>query len=290
MLTAATWENILETVKTIGFADVLDMVIIAYLLYKLIGLVRETRAGQLVKGVLLIIFLYLIADVFQMRVIYNVMGYVLQYGAVVLLVLFQPELRKMLEQVGRTKISRTIAGFQFGGGDKNEAHREKTLETINAICDGCATLSREKIGALMVIERNTRLGEIIDTGTIIDASPSPELIENIFFHNSPLHDGAMVIRDNRLYAAGCFLPLSENYSISRNLGTRHRAALGMSENSDAVVVVVSEETGAISVAMSSKLNLRLSVAELYSILKELFVEPEQQGGSDVKSFFRRAKK
>ena len=161
----------------------------------------------------------------------------------------------------------------------------------NAICDSCAILSKERTGALIVIERSTRLGDIIATGTLVDASPSAELIRNIFFKNSPLHDGAMVIRDGRVHAAGCFLPLSNNYDISRTLGTRHRAALGMSEVSDALIVIVSEESGAISVAKDGKLNLRLTVNSLNSILcDELLSEQEAKiGGAmdTLMSIFRR---
>ena len=166
------------------------------------------------------------------------------------------------------------------------------MRCINAICDSCAMLSKERIGALIVIERSTRLGDIIATGTLVDANPTAELIKNIFFPNSPLHDGAMVIREGRIHAAGCFLPLSNNYDISRTLGTRHRAALGMSEVSDALIVIVSEETGAISVAKDGKLNLRLTVNSLNSILcDELLSEyKESKGGpmDTVMSFFRRS--
>ena len=165
------------------------------------------------------------------------------------------------------------------------------MRCINAICDSCAILSKERTGALIVIERSTRLGDIIATGTLVDASPSAELIRNIFFKNSPLHDGAMVIRDGRVHAAGCFLPLSNNYDISRTLGTRHRAALGMSEVSDALIVIVSEETGAISVAKDGKLNLRLTVNSLNSILcDELLSEQDAKKGSamdTLMSIFRR---
>ena len=156
------------------------------------------------------------------------------------------------------------------------------MRCINAICDSCAILSKERTGALIVIERSTRLGDIIATGTLVDANPTAELIRNIFFKNSPLHDGAMVIRDGRVHAAGCFLPLSNNYDISRTLGTRHRAALGMSEVSDALVVIVSEETGAISVAKDGKLNLRLTVNSLNSILcDELLSEQEVKKGNPM---------
>ena len=208
------------------------------------------------------------------------------------IVVFQPELRKILEKLGRTSFSLTqIRKTVNSIGGNSFENNSNMMRCINAICDSCAILSKERTGALIVIERSTRLGDIIATGTLVDASPSAELIRNIFFKNSPLHDGAMVIRDGRVHAAGCFLPLSNNYDISRTLGTRHRAALGMSEVSDALIVIVSEETGAISVAKDGKLNLRLTVNSLNSILcDELLSEQEAKKGSamdTLMSIFRR---
>ena len=172
-----------------------------------------------------------------------------------------------------------------------EYERKQMIKTINAICDSCAILSRERIGALIVLERETKLGDIIATGTIIDSQPSADLIKNVFFPNSPLHDGALVIRNSRLYAAGCFLPLSDNYGISRALGTRHRAALGMSEVSDAIVVVVSEETGAVTMARNGRLELDMGVNGLSAALFHEFVEEEGEGAAEKKKkLFRRARK
>ena len=250
------WEHFLSIVKLIEISDILDIAIVAFLIYKLIGLVRETRAGQLVKGVVVILLLYLSAIIFEFRMVENIIHFILTYGVVGLMVLFQPELRKMLEQVGRTSIS-SLQVFSPPAESKEEQRlRMQTL--IDALVEGCHELSISKTGALLVIERKTKLGDIIATGTVVDADASSELIRNIFFHNSPLHDGALIIRGGRLYAAGCFLPLSQTNDISRMLGTRHRAALGMSEVSDAVVVVVSEETGSISMALDGHLNQNLS--------------------------------
>lgn len=284
------WEHFLAIVSSISVSDLLDMAIVAFLVYKLIGLVRETRAGQLVKGVLAVLILYQAAIVFEFRMLENILQFILTYGVVVLLVLFQPELRKVLEQVGRTSIS-SLRLFATPSETKEE-RRQHMREIVDAVVEGCTMLSAVNTGALIVIERQTKIGDIISTGTVINASPSSELIQNIFFHNSPLHDGALIIRDGRLFAAGCFLPLSQNNEISRMLGTRHRAALGMSEVSDAVVVVVSEETGAISVALNGKLDLRLSPIALKAILnRQLLSEAESCEGENVgkKRFWRTRK-
>lgn len=284
------WEHFLAIVSSIGPADLLDIAIVAFLVYKLIGLVRETRAGQLVKGVLAILALYGTAKIFEFRMLENIIQFILTYGVFALLVLFQPELRKVLEQVGQTSIS----SFQiFAAPSENrEEYRRRLHEVVEAVVDGCAALSQTHTGALIVIERKTKLGDIISTGTVINASPSSELVQNIFFHNSPLHDGALVIREGRLYSAGCFLPLSQNNQISRMLGTRHRAALGMSEVSDAVVVVVSEETGAISAAINGKLELRLANTALHALLyHHLLAESENNEAKSGKKklFGRKAK-
>lgn len=282
------WEHFLAIVQSFKFSDFLDIVIVAFLIYKVIGLVRETRASQLIKGVAAIMVLYLAARIFEFRMLENLIQIVLTYGAFALFVLFQPELRKMLEQVGRT----SLTSFQVFSGtpETNEERRMRMRITIDAIVEGCTMLSQANTGALIVIERKTKLGDIIETGTVINSDPSSELVQNIFFHNSPLHDGALIVRNGRLHSAGCFLPLSQNYEISRMLGTRHRAALGMSEVSDAVVVVVSEETGAISVAQDGRLELRLSPAALRALLyQQLVAEQAEETERDKarKKLFRR---
>ncbi|MEA5011648.1 MAG: diadenylate cyclase CdaA [Angelakisella sp.] len=281
------WEYFINILGTITLFDILDIAIVAFLIYKLIGLLKETRAEQLVKGVFAILLLYFITLMTPFKMLAFIMKFVVSYGAIVLLVLFQPELRKILEQVGRSRLS-NLQVFSPNTSSK-EYERSQAIKVINAICDSCALLSKERIGALIVMERETKIGEIISTGTIIDSQPSSDLIKNVFFPNSPLHDGALVIRNNRLYAAGCFLPLSDNYEISRTLGTRHRAALGISEVSDAVVVVVSEETGAITVAKNGKLNLRITPNTLSTILYEEFVN-EEEPAAEKKKLFRRAKR
>ena len=281
-------EMVTGAISTFRVQDAFDILIMAFLIYHLIGLLRETRAGQLLKGVFGILLLYFFAYVLELYTLRTVMEMVVRYGALVLLVLFQPELRKVLEQVGRTSISNlSVFAPNMSAG---EYERKQMIKTINAICDSCAILSKEQIGALIVLERETRIGDIISTGTIIDSQPSADLIKNVFFPNSPLHDGALVIRSRRLYAAGCFLPLSDNYDISKALGTRHRAALGMSEVSDALIVVVSEETGNITVAQNGKLDIGITVSTLSAILYREFVTEEKASTAEKKKLFRRSRK
>lgn len=281
-------EMVTGAISTFRVQDAFDILIMAFLIYHLIGLLRETRAGQLLKGVFGILLLYFFAYVLELYTLRTVMEMVVRYGALVLLVLFQPELRKVLEQVGRTSISNlSVFAPNMSAG---EYERKQMIKTINAICDSCAILSKEQIGALIVLERETKIGDIISTGTIIDSQPSADLIKNVFFPNSPLHDGALVIRSRRLYAAGCFLPLSDNYDISKALGTRHRAALGMSEVSDALIVVVSEETGNITVAQNGKLDIGITVNTLSAVLYREFVAEEKESATEKKKLFRRSRK
>lgn len=281
-------EMVTGAISTFRVQDAIDIAIIAFLIYHLFALLLETRAGQLVKGVFLILLLYFFAYVMELYTLRTAMEMVIRYGALVLLVLFQPELRKVLEQMGRSSISNlTVFGPNMSA---SEYERKQMIKTINAICDSCAILSKERIGALIVLEKETKIGDIISTGTIIDSQPSADLIKNVFFPNSPLHDGALVIRNSRLYAAGCFLPLSENYGISKSLGTRHRAALGISEVSDATVVVVSEETGNITLAKNGKLEIGITVNNLSAALYQEFASEEKENAADRKKLFRRGKK
>ncbi len=287
---ASLWNGFVSSftnaIKTVKPADFIDLIVVAFLIYYAIRLVRETRAMQLVKGIAAILLVYFFAAWLQMNTLTFILENIIGSGMLLLAVLFQPELRRALEQIGRSKIS-GIGGIL--GVASPEKLRENIEHLIGTVGDSCAYLSERKTGALIVIERETKLGEIVKTGTEVDAIPSIELITNIFFTNSPLHDGAMIFRTGRLYAAGCYLPLSANMEIGRELGTRHRAALGMSEVSDAVVIVVSEETGAITVACESRLQRGLSISGLKNLLhKQLLGEDESQ--PDKKPKFRRAKK
>ena len=274
----------LNTFHTFEWRDAIDILLMAYLIYQAIKLVRETRAAQLVKGIAVLLVFYAVAQAVPLRTMRFLTENVLSIGFIAMVVVFQPELRRALEQVGRSRIGK----FQvFTSGLAEQDSQGKWEKLVHDLVEEAGVLSQEKIGALMVIERDTKLGEIIKTGTVIDSAPSPELIGNIFFPNSPLHDGAMIIRDGRLHAAGCFLPLSDNREISRELGTRHRAALGMSETSDAIVVVVSEETGLITLCRNGKLTRGVSLSRLREYLNaELAPSPESETSG---RFFERRK-
>lgn len=278
-------ENIFNT---FGPRDIFDIAIMSFLIYQGIKLVRETRAAQLVKGIAMLLLLYALAKVFNLSVMKFLTENVLQVGLFAIVVVFQPELRRALEQVGRSRIGKLQV---FGSGLSEQDTRLIWAKFIDALVEEASSLSRQKVGALIVIEQKTKLGDIIKTGTVINSDAAPELIGNIFFPNSPLHDGAMIVRDGRLYAAGCFLPLSDNQEISRELGTRHRAALGMSETSDAIVVVVSEETGLITVCRNGRLERGFTTVRLGELLRGILIpEKSVSEPSDKKLERRRGKK
>ena len=241
-------DMIFSVIKTAEPVDILDILVLSYVVYLGMKLVRETRAGQLLKGVFLLILVYIISAWINMKAISYLLSETLNIGLIALIILFQPELRRTLEKAGYTKL-----GLRFSSSSNVDS--SVWSRTIDVICDACVELSATSTGALIVIERQTRLGEQIDNGTILDAIPSKELFGNIFFNKTPLHDGAVIIRDGKILAAACFLPKPQKEElINKRLGSRHRAAIGMSENSDAVVIVVSEDTGAISVAENGVLK------------------------------------
>ena len=249
----------------IRIVDVLDIVIVAFLFYVLFSLVRKTRVAQLAKGIILLVFVAFVATNLNMRVLSDILSAVLQFGVLALIVVFQPEVRRMLEQIGHTHI---ISLDMFRKRSNNEERRLQTSRAIAAVCDAAEQMSAGRVGALIVFERKSNLAEIMGTGTTVNADPTTELLNTIFYEGTLLHDGATIIRDGRIAAAGCVLPLSANLEISKEMGTRHRAALGMSENSDAVVVVVSEESGIVSLAKNGVLIRRLDRAALYKILSD----------------------
>lgn len=275
-------------IRSITFFDVLDILLVAVIVYEIIKLLKETRAMQLMKGIIAILLFYFMTSILELKTISFLLKSVLQIGLLALLILFQPELRKALEHMGRSDFS----SFNLFSQPSEMKDISKIKKTINIFTEACGKLSKKKTGALIVFERKTKLGEIAKTGTIVDAVPSVELIGNLFFVNTPLHDGAMIVRDGKIHAAGCFLPLSENYTISSELGTRHRAALGISENSDAVVVVVSEETGLITVAQNGRLIRGLTTEQLSAKLRaELIVQtPEKtyKGKNILKNINKKA--
>lgn len=256
-----------NVIQSITFMDIIDILLMSYLVYLLIKLVRETRAGQLIKGILFIIAAYIISSQLGLKAISYIIKSTLDVGLLALLIMFQPEIRRALEKAGRTKVGINFLSF---GENSDETSRWNTA--IEAICDACVDLSSTKTGALIVIERQTKLGEQVENGTILNAVPSKELFGNIFFKNTPLHDGAVIIRDGMVLAAACFLPKPQKEElINKKLGSRHRAAIGMSENSDAIVIVVSEETGHISIAENGGLTSDYTRFKLNEYLHEALI-------------------
>lgn len=247
--------------------DVVDILVVAYIIYRVMKLLKDTSAARLAKGILILVLIMLFASFLRLTMISWLLRNALSVGVFAVVVIFQPELRRLLEQIGKGNLSRML----IPDTDPNVVE-----SMIVATVSACADMSRTKTGALIVFERRERLGEIISTGTMVDAAPSAELIKNIFFKNSPLHDGAMIVRAGRVCAAGCVLPLSGNQSLSRDLGTRHRAAVGMSESADSVLVVVSEETGSISVAIGGMLKRHLSPDMLRKLLENELLDSEKQ--------------
>ena len=272
--------NSFNAMRTAGPMDIIDILVVAYIIYRLMKLLKDTSAARLAKGVIWLLLIFLIASYAGLNTISFILRNSLSIGVTAAIVIFQPELRRLLEQLGKGNIS----GLLVTANDPDAAEA-----AINATVAACADMSKTKTGVLIVFERKERLGEIISTGTIVDAAPSPELLKNIFFKNSPLHDGAMIMREGRIYAAGCVLPLSGSQNLSRDLGTRHRAAVGMSESSDSVLVVVSEETGAISVAIGGMLKRHLSPEVLRKVLEaELITEnkPDKKGISALRNIWK----
>ncbi len=252
--------------RTMSLADIVDVLIVAVLIYVCIGLIRRTNANRLARGIVLILLALVISDIARLKMVNSLMRRIVELGLIAIVVIFQPEIRRLLERMGSGKFA------YFFGAPGAPATMESV---INQTVLACASMSESRTGALIVFERTSSLNDQIATGTVVNAEVSSELLRNIFFVNSPLHDGAVIMRDGRLAAAGCMLPLSNNASLSSDLGMRHRAGIGMSEHSDAVVAIVSEETGSISVAMDGMLKRHLTPDTFGKILRaELMPDTE----------------
>jgi diadenylate cyclase len=243
------WELLQSLRQTIRIADVVDILIIAFLIYRILSFMRKTSASSVIKGIIIILLVAGISNFYGLIVLDYLMRQVLQMGILVVIVLFQPELRKMFEQMGTSRLN-----FIF----RKRGRYENIESAISSVVAASEAMAKSRTGALIIFEREVGLNDFAVTGTSVDANTSPELIQNIFYHNSPLHDGALLIRDGRLLAAACMLPLSSNVNLGRDLGMRHRAGVGISERSDAVAVIVSEQTGTISVAVDGMLKRHLS--------------------------------
>ncbi len=279
------WLQFREILLGIQFNDILDIAVVSYLIYKIVELVRSTRAIQLFKGVFVILLIYIVVRLTKMEMMQMFFdGVVLQVGVFALIVIFQQEIRRVIEQLGRSSIKDLKL---LGIAESEEEQRKNTRDTIQAVAEACQLLRNMKMGALMVFERKDNLSEVMRSGTIVDGAPTMELIGNIFFNKAPLHDGAMIIRDNKIHAAGCILPLTQNIHISSELGTRHRAAIGVSEASDAVVVVVSEETGNISIARNGRLTRNYTKDTLLTALEGMLLEEKRTNDIQRRLFPRK---
>ncbi len=263
--------SIIANFQTFKLADLLDILIVAFVIYQLLGFINRTRAGQLAKGAILVVTIYLIATYWHMRTVTWIMNGLIQVGLLTLVVLFQPEIRRALEQVGQTD---QWAANLFHTRHDDPSLRGKWRSAIIAICDAAERFSETKTGALIVLERHTNLSEIVRTGTPVNSEVNPELLGTIFYEGTPLHDGAAIIEDGRVKAAGCVLPLSNNLDLGKDMGTRHRACLGIAENSDAIAIVVSEETGIISMAKNGVLIRHFDRQTLYTRLVDEMIPKE----------------
>ena len=268
------WTYFINQTKAMGVADVIDILLVSVLIYYIYKFIRERRAGKLAVGIGVLLLMTMLSNLFELNVINYFMKNIFQVGLIAAVVIFQPELRSLLENVGGDSIKR----LRSIGEDKEH---QQTLHFINELCEAVGEMSMSKTGALIVIEQSTKLGDIISTGTVINADTSSMLLRNIFFNKSPLHDGAVVVRDQRVYAAGCLLPLATKNNITKELGTRHRAAIGASEASDALVVVVSEETGTISLAHKGHMHRGYDAVRLKAKLDSLLIEDKTKKKSII---------
>ena len=254
-------QYITNVLTNIRMRDVIDILVVAIIFYKLFTLIKETRAEQLIKGIIFLLVLTKISEWMELFTINWILSNAMTLGAIAILVVFQPELRRGLEYLGRSSVF-TKSLIEIRG--------ESLSQVVEELIEAIASLSRQKIGALIVIERQTGLNEVADTGTLIEGFVSSDLLINIFIPNTPLHDGAVIIKEDKIKAAACFLPLTEDNTLSKELGTRHRAAIGISEKSDSLAIVVSEETGAISTAEKGKISRYLDIQTLRRILLDMY--------------------
>lgn len=259
-------------------ADILDIAILAFIIYKMLWMLRKTSSGRVLRGIMILILAMGLSSAIRLTATTFLLNRLVEWGILVLVILFQPEIRRFLERVGSSRL-----GFSFTPSQGAAMDMESAIaETVSAYSD----MSRDKVGALMVFERQNLLDDVIKTGTALDCAVSSELLKNIFWNKAPLHDGAVIVREGRIVGAGCMLPLSGNVNLSRDLGMRHRAGIGMSEHSDAVVVIVSEETGSISAAVGGMLKRHLAPETLERLLhNELMADTEEEKKSPSSHLF-----
>lgn len=264
------WNEVRYTLPTVGIMDIVDILVVAFLLYEVITLIRNSSGARVAKAIVMLLIVLWFTSLTHMYALHFILNYVIEVGAIALIIVFQPELRRFLEKIGKKSTLREL----FSDRSHDDGMERVIAQTVRA----CEIMSREKTGVLIVFERSIPLDEYFRTGTIIDAQVSVELLRNLFFVKAALHDGAVIIRNGRVAAAGCVLPLSDNVNLSRDLGTRHRAGIGISEETDALTVIVSEETGTISVAIGGLLKRHLMPETLEKLLmNELIPQtPDEQ--------------
>lgn len=264
------WQNL----TSLTISDVIDIGVVSFLIYQVVKLVRETSSARIIRGVIILVVAMWISSIFELTMVNYLFQMILTWGILVVAIVFQPELRRILERVGKSKLSLLLSH-----NDTAPVEETAILEIVHA----CSEMSWSRTGALIIFERKENLTDVINSGTIVNADVKDELIRNIFYEGAPLHDGAMIIRGGRIHAAGCVLPLSPNPNLAKELGTRHRAAVGMSEKADSVSLVVSEETGSISIAIDGNLQRHLVPEQLDEILRqELLVQPETEDNTKPK--------
>ena len=266
------FENLFDNITaSVGFTDVLDILIVAFLIYKLLGFIRETRAEQLAKGLFVLVIITMLSQLFRFYTLHWILSNLMTVGLVAIVVIFQPELRRGLEYLGRSRIANVF----------EEVDKEEAKHIVSEFVSAIASMSASRTGALIVIEREISLNDIVETGTVIDAEVSEQMIGTIFYEGTPLHDGAVIVHGDRLHAAGCVLPLTQNKELNKELGTRHRAGIGITENSDALVIIVSEETGVISIAQNGKLTRFLDGKKIEKTLLNMYLEEDTKNKKDV---------
>ena len=283
------FQGVVSIFNTIQIKDIVDIAIITLLIFSLFQLIRQTRAEQLLKGVLLLLVLFIFSIIFQLTMLTTLLKAFFQSAVIIVAIIFQPEIRSALEKLGRNKMGKKYFGF-LSSHTKDEDKTLAIKKVISDASDAALVFSKAKTGALIVFERETMLNDIASSGTILNSDPSVALFGNIFYNKAPLHDGATIVRKGKIYASGCILPLTTSKSVDINLGTRHRAALGMSEQSDAVVLVVSEETGNISLAVEGKLTRDFTQEALVEALENLLIGDDVSSKESFLSLFKRKEK
>lgn len=272
-------ETLEYSLPRIGFSDIVDVLVVAIVIYKIITSLRSSSAVRVAKGIVIVLVATFLTDVFNLNTLNFILTQILELGVIAIIILFQPELRRFLERMGSKQLTQLV-----GGQKERHSATETTIETV---VNACEILSRERIGALIVIEREDLLDEYFASGTVLDARISVQILRSLFHPNTALHDGAVILRADRVAAAGCVLPLTENTHLNADLGTRHRAGVGMSEASNAVIVIVSEETGTISVAVGGMLKRHLAPQMLSRILQNELLSNREQSESGIMDKVRR---